>query len=792
MGTSSCSVDKYLWPGEKVLLRNQVDIKMSDSTEVPKEVSDALSNLQQYYYQTPNHRFLFMRLKMRLYCSTNPTDSSGWSRFWRNRGEPPVVYDAHAAYRTANQLTTLLKTKGCFNSQVTTDTVQYGSNSVVARYHITATQRRQIAELSFRCRQQKEIEDLLQSEKWVNASLLKVGDYYDQQVMTREQARIASALKDSGYYHASADMVRFLVDTTYDNQLLSITVYVRLPQRNVNDSVVTMPLRKYHLDNIYLYPNVSTAVNASDQHLDTLIYPFQTNSGRLTDYRFIYKDKISPSPRAICRPILLRSGQVYRPLFAQITSNNLFGLHNFKYVDIDYEESPNSTDSNSLLDAKIRLLNNNRHRISLSFELTNTSDLGKSGGNLLTSGNIGLGTSLEYKNNNLFGGAEQLGVESSLLFDLPKKVFINNNNGFYNIFASFENSLSLTLDLPSFLLPFADLLPWRYSRPHTIIGATSNYLYRNISIADSDFTLERTLVGASFGYTWNSQRYHRHKLIPLNFTYSHIINGREYYNYIYLTSLDLMKAIFLTHDYILLNTHYEYTYSDQLIGSRNNFSYLNFSVETAGNLLNAIDKLFIPDNKTDSLYYQYFRLEGEYKHYIYWGEKNTLVLRALAGFGIPYGKSTAIPYEKMFIGGGPTTMRGWNLRQLGGYGMHYASEHGSQFYLGMGEIMLVGNIEERFPIIGIFEGAIFADVGNVWPFVNWGIGKNAIFSPSKILNTFALDAGLGLRLNIAVITLRLDLALPLYDPSYPSGQRWIGSNWDWGKIVYNFGINYPF
>ena len=90
MLTASCSVDKYLQPGQKVLHRNEVNVTMVDGSEVPPEVNEALSNIRQYYYQTPNKRFLFMRLKMRLYCSTNPDDSSGWSRTtrWLRKGQP--------------------------------------------------------------------------------------------------------------------------------------------------------------------------------------------------------------------------------------------------------------------------------------------------------------------------------------------------------------------------------------------------------------------------------------------------------------------------------------------------------------------------------------------------------------------------------------------------------------------------------------------------------------------------------------------------------------------------------
>ena len=62
---------------------------------------------------------------------------------------------------------------------------------------------------------------------------------------------------------------------------------------------------------------------------------------------------------------------------------------------------------------------------------------------------------------------------------------------------------------------------------------------------------------------------------------------------------------------------------------------------------------------------QYVRLNTEYKHYFYLGRKSTFVTRLLAGIGFPYGNSKAMPYEKSFFGGGPTTIRAWHLRHLG-------------------------------------------------------------------------------------------------------------------------------
>jgi outer membrane protein assembly factor BamA len=115
---------------------------------------------------------------------------------------------------------------------------------------------------------------------------------------------------------------------------------------------------------------------------------------------------------------------------------------------------------------------------------------------------------------------------------------------------------------------------------------------------------------------------------------------------------------------------------------------------------------------------------------------------------------------------------------------------------------LVVNIEERFPIFGIFEGALFTDIGNVWNWEDWGVDtyadlypsatNNYTFKPATIIKGMAVDVGLGLRAKISVITLRLDLALPLYDPNYTEEMRWFAKHWSPSVLALNFGINYPF
>jgi len=67
------------------------------------------------------------------------------------------------------------------------------------------------------------------------------------------------------------------------------------------------------------------------------------------------------------------------------------------------------------------------------------------------------------------------------------------------------------------------------------------------------------------------------------------------------------------------------------------------------------------------------------------------------------------------------------------------------------------------------------------------------------LKQIALDAGTGLRFDLTLLIIRLDLGIPFYKPYLTSRERWIFHDFnmgdpDWRKenLVLNFAIGYPF
>ncbi|MBR6331294.1 MAG: BamA/TamA family outer membrane protein [Bacteroidales bacterium] len=783
---ASCvSVEKFLQPDERVLNKNQYEIVTADGDKPSKEIDDALSDMRKYVKQTPNTHLLGIgpRFSMRVYCLSNPDKDNFWHKYLRRKGSAPVVYSEAAAIHTCQQLTGLLESKGCFHSSVSFDTIHVRKHDLNVVYKINAARRYLIDNVTFRA-ESAEVDKLLR--EWKDESLLKAGDYYDQDKMDEERTRVADRLRNEGYYYASADLISYLVDTAFEDHKLTIRMNIRNPRIvDANRQTRTMPLQKYRIDEIFIYPNTSASNSGLTSSYDTITVPMHFRNFT-TNYHYLFNQPMTLKPNVINRALFLFHNQLFRPRNINRTYSSLLSLRNFKYINTEFVESPNSTDTNRLLNAKVRLLTAKRQRLTASLELNNSSPFGSSDNGLM-SGNFGLETKLAYQNKNLFGGAELFNAEGSLLVELPKLIFKNrDNDDIRNNVSNFESGINLSLDLPTFLFPFTKDILWQRARPHTVINAGANYQLHSY--------FERLLGNIGFGYNW-SHNQHGHQLLPLELTYVNFFNIDSTFRS-RMQSISDARVKYQYSDHFIMDARYDYVYNTQQYGTRTNFNYLHLSVESAGNLLSGIYSLTGGEKDENGIreifgvpFSQYVRLNAEYKHYFYFGQKSTFITRLMAGVGIPYGNSKAMPYEKSFFGGGPTTIRAWHLRYLGP-GNFQSSEN--DMLERIGDIQLVANLEYRFPIVSIFEGALFADLGNVWLANESQEFPDGQLKLDNLLQSIATGIGFGLRANISIITLRCDLAIPLYDPGAAENRRWRPPYWKFSQITANFGIDYPF
>lgn len=283
--------------------------------------------------------------------------------------------------------------------------------------------------------------------------------------------------------------------------------------------------------------------------------------------------------------------------------------------------------------------------------------------------------------------------------------------------------------------------------------------------------------------------------MPLELTYVRFFNiDPDFHDR--MTSTGDARLMYQYSDHFIMNTRYDYILNTQQYGTRNNFNYIHLSLETAGNLLNLIERSSGGNADENGVmkvfgvpFSQYVRMNAEFKRYFYLGTRSTLVTRMLIGVGLPYGNSKSMPYEKSFFGGGPTTMRAWHLRYLGPGNYQSSSDYVLE---KIGDIQLVGNLEYRFPIVSILEGALFTDLGNVWLMNESEDFPGGKFTFKDLPRSIASDIGFGIRANISIVTIRCDLAIPLYDPGLSEDQRLRPKHWSLSEITANFGIDYPF
>ena len=188
-------------------------------------------------------------------------------------------------------------------------------------------------------------------------------------------------------------------------------------------------------------------------------------------------------------------------------------------------------------------------------------------------------------------------------------------------------------------------------------------------------------------------------------------------------------------------------------------------------------------------YAQYFRGDIDFRQYFHLGSDVWFAFREIVGVGIPYGNSTDIPIERSFYGGGTNDMRGWRFRKLGPGSYNSDSNKIER----LGDIQIELNGELRFPIVSLLSGAIFVDAGNIWTYHENEALPGGDFKWDSFYKQIAIDGGLGLRLDLSFLIIRLDLATPMrYPYQNGDGSYWHFKDLKWKDLRFIVGLGHTF
>lgn len=395
-----------------------------------------------------------------------------------------------------------------------------------------------------------------------------------------------------------------------------------------------------------------------------------------------------------------------------------------------------------------------------------------------SSGLLGISPGLSFYHKNLFRGGEVLNLNFMGNFQFK----------FNDDVRSTEFGVSAGIRFPRFL--FVPAGKFRKSVPSTEIKASYNYQDRP--------EYKRNIISTSYGYSGSHKKLY-FQFYPIQLNIVRLFNiDHDFFES--LSGNPFMKNAYQDHfDLGLGGTLYYTTNSDVI--PRSTYHYFRIQTGVAGNLLSLFNPLMKKNSDGsrsiwNTPYSQYVRAEFTAGKTWFFGknDEQAIATRLVLGAGHAYGNSSALPFEQHFYGGGANGLRGWQARSVG----PGLAAKDTTFVIPnqTGDMRLEGNIEYRFGLFWKLDGAVFVDAGNVWTLHNSDAEEKNLgrFTWKSFPESIAMDWGIGLRLDVNFILIRVDFGMVLRDPSRQEGDRWAPPG-RWFKrdgFAFHFGVGYPF
>ncbi len=810
---------------------------LTENTVIVDDKKDKTETVSNLIYQKPNGKLLGVPLRLHIYNLARPNIDSildakyrnpdnpktglkkllsikqyealinskkNFNKWLKKTGEAPAIYNEKKAEKTSLELKKYFFSKGWFNVETSFDVKKDSNQRASVTYKVTKGEPYVLDSISAFI--DSPIVDSLYVSKFKRASFLKKGQQYDELNYTRERNRLTTELRNSGLYHFGQDYISFDLDTIGTNKKVNTELLIKNRAIRTEDSIQRVPFKIYKIKDV----NIFSDYKYENRNLTI------TDSVKYDNYNLYSYEKLKYRPKALTDAIFITKGGLFRDIDRTRTYRYLSELKAFRYPNIEYIEN----EADTTLTANIYLSPRKKYDLGFDFDITQS--------NIQT---IGFSFSTGLIIRNIFRGAETLEISALGAIGSSKDA----SNGQDQFFDINEIGGNLRLSIPRFFVPFnTDKIIPKYMSPSTRIsmGATSQ---RNIGLDKQTFT-------GSFNYNWYPSQKVTNNIDLFNVQFVKNLNTDNYFG-VYQNSYDRLNQIAqdigyinsdndlsipdgadnfindvlnnnttltpeednyidvnnisqrkdrLTEDNLIFSSSFNYVKDRRENLFDEDFSIFRFRLETAGNLFANLSSVFNLDKNSNGKYElfgvpfsQFIKTELDYVKHWNLGKKNVFAIRSYFGIAIPYGNSDNIPFAESFFAGGPNDNRAWTAYNLG----PGSSLSTNEFNEANMKITL--SAEQRFNLVGRFNGAVFVDAGNIWNALDDVEDENATFDGFKSLEDIAIGSGFGLRYDFSFFVLRLDIGFKTYDPSRLSGSRWF-KDYNFGNAVYNIGINYPF
>ncbi len=685
------------------------------------------------------------------YVIGKPKKDRGFKVWLRKKlGEEPVFEEKVNHHYNAKNIEGWLANTGYFNSVAIGDTASKGYK-LKAIYKVKVERPYTFSKIFWRLDSSKLSTDIVRLPR--DEKSLKPSNQYNGDRIKEDAARTITKLKAYGYYYVKTDDIVAYVDTNHKNFTVSLAYGIK-PQTPAIDRIaykinrVTVVVEKTNLTEI---PDSSTGLVEKRENVIII------------DSAKKFRSSIFP------RAMTFRPGNLYSLPEQSKSLNRLNSYGVFKFIKTEYKRADTSKQKD-LLD--VTYYTNLQKRKKLEFEL---------GGFFRSNNYSGVQTSIGWKHKNLFRGAEvlQLKLTGSLEIGVNDSLEKNNN---------WRLGGEVSLTIPKFIAPW-------------VMGTNFYYIPKTRIVFSYDWVRRQELYTQNYTHfryewTWSDTITKSYTLTPISLTY---YQSNDFTDSFYLRADQDDKLYYTIPPSVIPATGFQYQVNNATSLKKNIFNFFG-AIEISGNVLGLIkgNNGYYSTKIGGAYFMQFVRTELDFRYSRKLGTDLFLANRIIVGASYPYGNSAFLPFSRQFIIGGANSLRGFLPRQIGP-GATKATSHQQTVYPQVGgDYKLELNTEFRFPIAGLLKGATFIDAGNFW------MKDTVLYTPKgklskDFLKEIAMDVGIGLRLDVTVLVLRLDLGVPIYKPFLEPGERWVindmrfgDSDWRKENLVLNLAIGYPF
>ena len=756
---SSCSTTKKLGEDEQLYVGvKKMEIISTDGAEIS---SEAKSEVKSDLNVKPNNPLFSPYLRtpfpfgLLIYQYCQPTKDKGFKHwFYDQFAKEPVLMTTVSPEMRMRLVESKLQNMGYFNSEATYTLFprKRDSKKVKISYFVDVAKGWVYDEIFY----PEPVDNItMMIDTLKKSSLIQKGRQYNTDTLNMERNRITSVLRNNGYYYFRPDYLRFLVDTTQTRYEADIKMVLE-------EDIPPMALRQYKVGSVDVYIESVKGVG----EVDTL---YSKRGKSLRGLSVTYQKPQRVKWSLIRRNVQIKTGEIYSLDAQKQTQNNLSRTGIFSKVQMI--PILKDTLNGDTLDFKINLVMGKPLEAEFGIDITSKSN-----------SFLGPGADFSLSHNNVFGGAEKLTLKLNGAYEWQTGANQVDKSALMN---SYEFGARLSLLFPRLLLSKNLKKQRKYlSSTKFEVGA---------SLLNRPKYFRMFSLDASMEYNFSTSLESTHMFNPFKLVYNRLLNTSSSFE----TTLNENPAIALSfRDQFIPMMRYAYTYSKSFSAQKSNKIYLRLELTQAGNLIDGVGRLCGIDGEKrvfGNQFSQFVKGQLEFKYSRrMWGD-NWLVSRFLVGAGHAYSNSTVMPYSEQFYIGGANSIRAFTVRSLGPGSYRPSTDNPNYYFDQTANFKLEANVEMRLKIYGGLQFALFLDAGNIWLLQNDPARPGGTLNKSTFFKDIALGTGCGIRYDLSVIVLRLDLGIGLHAPYDTGRNRYYNMPAKFkDSLGLHFAIGYPF